>query len=247
MRKNFILICICFAVQSVAVAKLEKPVNFREAKKIVYKIFADNPKTLYCGCFYNTNRKIAHESCSMKPTQSLERANRTEIEHMMPMQNLVKQFECGRRALCIDSKGKRFGGRKCCQKTNPKFRLVESELYNLWPTVGSVNQARGSYRFGEFSPESKPSQTSFDGCAIIIDRKTAVVEPRDEAKGIVARANLFMAGKYNVKLSKSQRSLLEYWNQSFPPQAWEKKWARQIARIQGYENSYIESWNKSVG
>ena len=187
-----------------------KPKNFTEAKKIVYNIFSENPETLYCGCSYNNNHKIDHKSCSMTPTQNLERAGRTEIEHMAPMNNVTAQFKCGREALCTDSKGKKFKGRKCCQRISPKYRAIESELYNLWPSVGSTNQARGSYRFGEFNSVSNNDISSFDGCPIRINRKDKIVEPRDEAKGIVARANLFMETKHNIKSLRYTQQLITF-------------------------------------
>jgi len=68
------------------------------------------------------------------------------------------------------------------------------------------------------------------------------VEPPNRAKGVVARANFFMAERYHIHLSKSQRKLFEAWNKEFPPTAWEKTQANQVAKFEGYHNAYIERW-----
>ncbi|WP_244917911.1 endonuclease [Legionella busanensis] len=83
------------------------------------------------------------------------------------------------------------------------------------------------------------NHTSFYGCPITIDKKSRRVEPADFAKGIVARANLFMAYKYGIDLSEAQRNLFIAWDKEFPPNANEKWWAEAVAKIEGYPNPYI--------
>ena len=75
-----------------------------------------------------------------------------------------------------------------------------------------------------------------------IDKATHRAEPPDFAKGIVARAYLFMSEHYGLSLSPSQKKLFIAWNKTFAPSAWEKKWALQVAVIEGYENKYITQW-----
>ena len=48
-----------------------------------------------------------------------------------------------------------------------------------------------------------------------------------------------MAEKYNIELSVSQKKLFEVWNKQSPPTDWEKEWAAQVAKIEGYSNPYI--------
>ena len=94
----------------------------------------------------------------------------------------------------------KYKGRKCCDKVSPEFRYMESELYNLWPSVGLVNGARSNYRYSEFSNTTFNS-ASFYGCSILIDKSLRKIEPRKEAKGIVARASLLMSEKYEIRLA----------------------------------------------
>lgn len=209
------------------------PQNFPEAKRITYSLFENNPQTLYCACIYNKKHQIDLSSCHMESANDKKRAKRVEIEHMMPAETFGRQFPCWHESLC-ESHGKPYKGRKCCEKIDKQFRRIEAELYNLWPANGLVNQARSNYPYAKLN-----QKTDFYGCSIQIDKDKKQVEPDDRVKGIVARANLFMASQYNIQLDHSYLQLLENWNKQFPPDDWEKEWALKIAVIEGYENPYI--------
>lgn len=152
---------------------------------------------------------------------------------MMPAEQFGKHFKCWREALC-EKNGRPYKGRSCCEKSDPLFRKIEAELYNLWPSVGLVNQARSNYRFSALENKSQ-----FFGCDITIDKRAHRVEPPDYAKGIIARANLFIAEHYGIPLSDSQSKLFQAWNTQFPPSTWELEWSKKVADIEGYDNSYI--------
>lgn len=158
----------------------------------------------------------------------------------MPAENFGRHFACWRELQCT-RQGKAYKGRKCCQQTDALYRKAEAELYNLWPAVGLVNQARSNYRFSMLE-----SKKGFYGCGIEIDTKLRKVEPPNRAKGIVARANLFMSDKYNVSLSPAQRKLFNAWNHQFPPTPWEISWAAQVAQVEGYSNPYIDAYNNQT-
>lgn len=103
-----------------------------------------------------------------------------------------------------------------------------------------MNQARSNYRFGMVQLPK-----NYYGCRIALDKSLKRVEPPDDSKGIIARAYLFMAEHYQLSLSPSQRQLFEAWNRLYAPTEWEKKWAKEVARIEGYENPYITHWEIS--
>lgn len=117
-----------------------------------------------------------------------------------------------REKICKDKRGRAFKGRQCCEKIDTAFKKAEAELYNLWPAVGGINQKRSNFRY---SPIEGVHNTY--GCNFVADIKLREVDPDDVVKGLVARANLFMTDKYNVKLSKQQRLLFESCNKMFPP------------------------------
>ncbi len=214
------------------------PGTFDKAKKIAYQIFEQHPVTIYCGCQYH-GHQIDLGSCGMQAAETIKRAHRLEWEHMMPAENFGRQLTCWYEKVCTKENGQKYKGRKCCDNTSEQFKIMESELYNLWPAVGLVNQARSNYRFSEVGNINLPT-SNFYGCHVIIDKKLRKIEPRDEAKGIVARANLFMSEKYGIKLSQSQRLLFEAWSKKYPPSQWEIQWAAKIASIEGYTNPFVQ-------
>ena len=211
----------------------QSPNSFSEAKRIAAKVFVDHKETLYCHCEFDSRHVINLASCGMQSAEDINRARRMEWEHMMAAENFGKHFECWRTPLC-EKNGKLYKGRKCCQKIDPEFRHIEAELYNLWPAVGLVNQTRSNYRFGILDEKH-----DFYGCAFSVNKQIRRAEPPDYAKGIVARANLFIAHHYGIRISDAQRQLLTAWNQLYPPDAWEKEWAGRVAAIEGYSNPYI--------
>lgn len=215
----------------------QAPAQFMQAKKVALTLFSNHPETLYCACKYSRHKEIDLDSCNMKAAKPFPRAHRLEWEHMMPAENFGRHFKCWREPICISKKGKPYRGRKCCEKIDAQFQKAEAELYNLWPAVGLVNQARSNYRFSPL-----PARNGHYGCDFEVDPTLRKVEPPNRAKGVVARANLFMAEHYHIRLSSSQRKLFEAWNKEFPPTAWEKTWANEVAKIEGYHNTYIERW-----
>lgn len=218
----------------------EPPASFSIAKKQARKIFSNNRETLYCGCKYDQYNKVNLKSCGMRSAIRNKRANRIEWEHIVPAENIGGHFKCWREKICKTRKGKRYKGRKCCERQNKNFRRAEAELYNLWPAVGLVNAARLNYRYAPLN-----GSEHFYGCDF--KRQGRKVEPRDEAKGIVARASLFMSDRYNIRLSKSQRQLFRAWNKQFKPSKREIDWAKSVQKIEGYSNPYILSYEKRVG
>ena len=48
-----------------------------------------------------------------------------------------------------------------------------------------------------------------------------------------------MAEKYNIRLSPFQEMLFRAWDKLFPPTAWKRKWATEVAQVEGYENHWI--------
>ncbi len=224
---SFFLVCTVLACGA-------SPANFSQAKRIAAEVFAQHPLTIYCGCQFN-GKNIDLASCGMNEAQDKKRALRVEWEHVVAAEHFGQQFECWRKPLCSKN-GKSYKGRACCRSIEPRFKEMEAELYNLWPEVGLVNQARSNYRFGMVG-----SVAGYYGCAIKIDKNHRTVEPGDNAKGVIARAYLFMSDKYRMKLSDGQRRLFVAWNKIFPPSEWEIQWAAEIAARQGYDNPYIKS------
>ncbi len=127
--------------------------------------------------------------------------------------------------------------RKECRRLSPRFNLMEADLHNMYPTVTTVNSARGSYIFteldGEYITESCPLEMG--------DR---AVEPPEYAKGKVARAILYMTHEYNINLDKAtnspgfERDLLN-WHCAHPPTPTEIIRNDQIFNLQRTSNPFV--------
>lgn len=210
------------------------PSSFSRAKKLAGIIFANHTETLYCHCHYDQSKDIDLASCGMREADKFSRAHHIEWEHMVPASTLGKNHACWTEDLCVKKNGERYHGRSCCRLVDKAFRAAEAELYNLWPANGLINQLRDNYAYAIV-----PFTGRAYGCNFIIDRYNRRIEPGDIAKGVVARASLFISDKYHIALSSEQKRLFESWNHIYPPTEWEKSWAKQVAEIEGYDNPYI--------
>jgi len=203
------------------------PDSFRKAKPIINKITRQvHNYTLYCGCpiQWTSNGKKGVPNlkvCGYQARKRPERAERIEIEHIVPASVLAKGMPCWKK-----------GGRKACRK-DAAYNKMAGNLYNLWPAVGEVNADRNNYPYGNVS---KPFVT-YGQCQMKISFKQDLAEPPEQVKGLVARTYLYMADKYQVKLSTQQRSLYSQWNKQYPASAWEKQRAAKIKQYMG-SNSY---------
>ncbi len=144
------------------------------------------------------------------------------IEHVLPMGWVMRELKCG--------------DRKSCRRNSLRFNLIEADLHNLYPARKKINRNRSSYAFGIIKGERR----EYGQCDVEIDRKKRRVEPREEVRGDIARAVLYMSDRYGIKLFKRQRKLLEEWHRDDPPDAEEQRRNDIIERLQGNRNPYID-------
>jgi deoxyribonuclease I len=180
---SFLMLVLQLAFSPSSYAEHAK--NFTEAKKMARTIWAEEPYTLYCGCKFDKQSAIDFKSCGYVPGD-MRRAKRVEWEHIVPASWLGRQRPCWREPLCTTKKGKKYKGRKCCEKIDSVFRKAHADLYNLAPAIGEVNAARRDYRFSVMG--LTPRDNSFNGCNLLISQQSRAVEPSEAAKGMIARA-----------------------------------------------------------
>lgn len=214
------------------------PATFDRAKELMRnEVYHDQAQrgamgTLYCGCDWRwvgkSGGRVDHDSCGyeMRSTSAAaaSRAARIEWEHIMPASHFGSARQCWQN-----------GGRSNCTRTDPVFSAMEADMHNLSPTVGEVNGDRSNYSFGAIA--GPPSQ--YGACPSKVDFKNRTFEPRDEAKGLVARVMFYMHDHYGLRMSESQQRLLMAWDKQFPPTAWEVERDRRIARIMGHHNPFV--------
>ncbi len=211
--------------------------RYVEAKRLLYDvIFGDRRKTLYCGCPFDASRRPDLAACGYRSQGNAERAARVEVEHVVPASWIGAGRACWRQKLCVDARGRRFKGRKCCLKTDPEFRAAYNDLHNLWPVIGEVNEQRRNYAFAEIPGEPR----EFGQCDFEVDDRTRTAEPRPAIRGDVARIHLYMEAVHGIGLSRELRARLRRWHRSDPPDEWERARNARIKAIQGLGNPWVE-------
>lgn len=207
------------------------PSSFENAKvQMRQKVYYDRDQhgETYCGCPWRwvgrSGGRIDQAACGYEVRRQPTRAARIEWEHITPAWVMGHQRQCWQN-----------GGRKNCISSDPVFRAMEADAHNLTPTVGEVNADRSNYRFTQLS--SSPYQ--YGACKTRVDFQQRAAEPRDEAKGFVARVQFYMHDWYGLNMSRQQQQVFAAWNRLYPVSDWELERDRRIALIMGHSNPYV--------
>nr|WP_137887740.1 endonuclease [Pseudomonas sp. 2FE] len=216
---------------AISLPALTYPLTFEQAKvELRQKVFFDRNTAgdLYCGCNWQwmgrSGGRMDLSSCGYEVRAQVNRAQRLEWEHVTPAWVLGHQRQCWQK-----------GGRENCAANDPVFRAMEADMHNLWPSVGEVNGDRSNFRYSQIV--SAPQQ--YGACQTRVDFKQRVAEPRDEAKGQVARIYLYMHDRYGLSMAKQQQQLFSAWNRQYPVTTWELERDQRIARVMGHSNPFV--------
>lgn len=92
------------------------------------------------------------------------------------------------------------------------FRYLESDMYNLVPSVGEINGLRSNYSFAMIPGEKR----DFGNCDMEIERRKA--KPPPEKRGDIARTYFYMNWAYpkHGTISNKNRKLFQVWNKGDP-------------------------------
>jgi deoxyribonuclease-1 len=202
--------------------------SFSKSKRVLAQLYKGKQETsFYCGCdFSYQGKKLIPDlnSCGYGIRKQIKRSNRIEWEHIVPAWNFGHQRQCWK-----------DGGRRACKK-DPSFKIMEGDMHNLVPAIGEVNGDRSNYRFTDWN--GKPNQ--YGQCQVIVDFKRKQVQPPMLSRGPIARAYLYMASQYRLKLSKRDQQQYDVWNKQFPPLDWECHRNLLIESRQGNGNPFIK-------
>ena len=230
---------------------------FDEAKKEAGRIYAAGGQRidLYCGCTFavepGKGMRVDLAACGYVPARDAARAERIEWEHAVPAAAFGHTFAEWREGhpRCVDSKGKRFKGRKCARLASAEFARIEADLHNLFPVVGEVNGLRGDLPMGVLDPPDRAHAHAnaggtsatfhFGQCRSAIEG--GVFMPRREVRGDLARAYLYMNQSYPERglVDDAHRAVFDAWDKEDPPDAWERDRNKRIAARQGNANAFI--------
>ncbi|MFA6411048.1 MAG: endonuclease [Syntrophales bacterium] len=215
--------------------------SFNKSKKLLERVVykeSEHRIDIYCGCQYDEKKEVNFASCGYKPQKDYKRAHRIEWEHVVPAEAFGQSFSEWREGHpdCVDNKGKSFKGRKCAEKVNQTYRLMQADMYNLYPAIGEVNRLRSNYSMAMIPG----SNYRFWECRTKIeDRK---IEPRPEVRGEVARTYMYMDRAYPGRgiISGKNEKLFQAWDKADPVDKWECERASRIAEIQGNINLIVD-------
>jgi deoxyribonuclease-1 len=212
--------------------------SFNKAKKNLERlIYVDHRETLYCGAEFDSKKNVIPPA-GFTTAKHKKRAKRIEWEHVVPAENFGRTFTEWRdgHPQCVSSKGKSFKGRKCASKMNKEYRLMQSDMYNLFPAIGAVNAMRSNYNF----VAQVDAKSGFGSCDMKINNRKA--EPPMEARGRIARTYIYMDATYKrYSMSKSQKQLMNAWDRMYPVSDWECDRANRIEKLQSSENSLMKA------
>lgn len=214
-------VCVsAFAMDDFIAAKKELP-------KITRQLTA--PSTVYCAVPITFNERgrwqVDPLAAGYKVRKNPKRAVRIEAEHVMPAWDFGHQLQCWAAK----------NGRKNCEKTSSEFNRMEGDLHNLFPALGEVNGDRSNFRFSDWN--GTPYQ--YGSCQMLIDFSAKRAQPPKDARGLIARAYLYMSQRYGIRLAEQQRKLYAAWDRQYAPSANECRRNQIIKGVQGNDNPFI--------
>lgn len=118
-----------------------------------------------------------------------------------------------------------------------KYLKASSDMHNLWPALTRYNSSRRDLVFGEIegeTPRFKDDTCDFERTT----GKYAIVEPRDNIKGQIARSYLYMVHWYDLP-TKDLLPLMIKWHTDYPVTTIELERNKIISVLQGRSNPFI--------
>lgn len=210
--------------------------SFKDTKRGLRRIAARTGwHTLYCDCPVSPAEDgkglvVDEDACGYVPARDHVQRG-VSWEHIMPASRFGNDRPCWSGTGCD-----RGRGRRCCQRSDACFNLMEGDMHNLAPALMELNEARSNRRFGEIPGEER----RFGRCDFEVHADLA--EPRPAVRGDVARSYLYMSWRYGILLSDEERSLMLQWNNEDPPDETERSLNEERTRLQGNDNPFVSGW-----
>ena len=111
---------------------------------------------------------------------------------------------------------------------------MQSDMHNLFPSIGEVNGDRSNFVFGEIEGEER----KYGQCDFEV--KNRIAEPKESFRGNIARSYFYMSHQYKMKISDEYEEMLREWHFSDPPDDWERDRNSLIEDVQGNRNPFID-------
>lgn len=192
--------------------------SFEKSKDILLNdIYKNSQITFYSNCNYNDDKTINFTTCNFETSWKYSnRTNKIEWEHIVPAHAFWQSFIEWRDwdEKCINSKWELYKGRECARK-NEEFNYMESDIYNLVPSIWEINALRSKYSMSEipWEEENRIFWVNLD-----IEIKDSKFEPRNEIKWDIARIYMYMESAYSWHwiISNKNEKLFDAWDNLDP-------------------------------
>lgn len=218
--KIFVLAVSIIAITTV----LATAQTFTQTKRELMNLYAKHPYSFYCHCRFDRFKRVFCTDDEFTCRNVSSRCAKIEFDHLYPASAFGKFRACWRTKSCSTKAGKKYRGRRCCEKTDSEFALIEADPHNLVPVIGQINGDRRDYFFGDL--HEKPYQ--YGNCQVVIDKQAKIIQPPTEARGWIGRDYLYMHQKYKLPLTVEQTKLYNTWDKQYPPTQWETKLNQEI-------------------
>lgn len=123
-----------------------------------------------------------------------------------------------------------------CSIMSPRYAYMAADLHNLYPALTRAEQVRRNAQFGLLDA-SEESTFADIGCDL--KSRLKVLEPRDAAKGNIARAIFYMHIEYGLPIGGDAR-MYKQWHRMDPPDGEENARNEKIGSLQGTRNRFID-------
>ena len=121
-----------------------------------------------------------------------------------------------------------------CRKTNKRFNLAAADLHNLYPALRNINSSRGNSLLGIIEGEN----WKYKDCDF--ERVKGLTEPREIARGNLARSIMYMSSEYSLPIPKEMIDIVHEWHKLDPVSAHELRRNTDINILQGSYNKHIK-------
>ncbi len=137
------------------------------------------------------------------------------------------------------------------------FFAAQGDIHHLFPSDQDINGLRWHFAYGDTDCEEK------NNCKVLEESKlgiptgergssscsqgepeegefSCVMQVRDLRKGDIARAQFYMAMRYDMPIPEDSEKSLRQWHQDDPPDMYEKNRNDRIEKVQGNRNPFVD-------
>ena len=197
------------------------PIQAEEKQELDPFSYDDIASTLFWNELYRGGGWTLYCGYRFSHEKKTEQGKIVGIDHIYPTTWMFSHLGCGNRMQC--------------QANNELFSRMEADLHNLYP----VWQAMVTYRYDQSYGLIDGEDWRFDDCDF--EWKSKIAEPREKARGNIARAMLYMHTRYGVPIDSEMLNTFKQWNQDDPPSKGEVSRNDRIEKLQGQRNPYIDN------